>query len=287
MSHEGAPLPLSLHPVSNQYPGPPGQPGQPGQPGGVPPVPPTQVAPGAVPPQQPGPPQGYPQQPQAPYGAPPPGPGGGYPPAGPPPFGAPPTGGGGGKKTGLILAIVGIVVLLIVGAVVLFVVVLGGDDDDDEPKKKVTQTITADTSSPTDGTSTDVPTDVVTDPSTDISTPTTTDTGDAPTEDPEITARAYLDSLVEGNCLAVEGLSTPEWWQATFGTQRACERESRNSAEMSTAVYNSFEAPVDNGDGTVTLVADVTDSSDNTDYTVTWILTPDGDTWLVSAFNLV
>jgi hypothetical protein len=58
---------------------------------------------------------------------------------------------------------------------------------------------------------------------------------------------------------------------------------------MSTAVYNSFEAPVDNGDGTVTLVGDVTDSSDNTDYTVTWILAPtdDGTDWLVSAFQLV
>ena len=74
---------------------------------------------------------------------------------------------------------------------------------------------------------------------TDVTTPPTTDTGGGPTEDPTITAQAYLNSLVEGNCLAVEGLSTPEWWQATFGTQRRCERQSDNSAEMTTAVYNS------------------------------------------------
>jgi hypothetical protein len=247
--------------------------------------------PGAGAPQQPGPPQGYPQQPQAPYGAPPPGPGGGFPPPGQPPFGAPPTGGGGGgKKTGLILAIVGIVVLLIVGAVVLFVVVLGGDDDDDDKGSdptQVTATVTQSTDATTPTEVTTTPTDVTTSP-TDVTT-SPTDTGGGPTEDPTITAQAYLDSLVEGNCLAVEGLSTPEWWQATFRTQQRCERQSEDSAEMSTAQYNSFEEPVDNGDGSVTVIADVTDSSDNTDYTVTWILVPseDGTTWLVSAFNLV
>ena len=264
--------------VSNQYPGQPGD------------VPPTQVAPGGgYPPQQPGPPTGppagpppgYPQQPPAPYGA--PGGGGGYP---PPPFGAPPTsGGGGGKKVLVIVAVVvAVVVLLIVGTAVALVAFSG--DDDDKPKPKVTKTITAPTSDVTAPT-TPSTTDLTTPPTTDLTTPAT-DTG-APAEDPTITAQAYLNSLVEGNCLAVEGLSTPEWWQATFGTQRRCERQSEDSAEMTTAVYNSFEDPIDNGDGTITLVGDVTDSSDGTDYTVTWILAPSDDntTWLVDGFQLV
>jgi len=265
--------------VSNQYPGQPGD------------VPPTQVAPGGgYPPQQPGPPTGppagpppgYPQQPPAPYGA--PGGGGGYP---PPPFGAPPTGGGGGGKKVLVIVaiVVAVVVLLIVGTAVALVALNG--DDDDKPKPKVTKTITAPT---TDVTAPTTPptTDLTTPPTTDLTTPTT-DTGGLPAEDPEITAQAYLNSLVEGNCLAVEGLSTPEWWQATFSTQRRCERQSEDSAEMTTAVYNSFEEPIDNGDGTITLVGDVTDSSDGTDYTVTWILAPSDDnaTWLVDGFQLV
>lgn len=267
--------------MSNQYPGP----GQPGD------LPPTQVAPGGVPPQQPPPPQqpyGAPPQqpygaPQQPYGAPQP-PGGGYP---PPPGGgypAPPTGGGGGRRIGLILGIVGAVVLLLIIAAVVIVLVAGGDDDE-EPKKRVTITSTLPTAPSTDLTS---PTEVTTAPSTDASTSASTDSG-FPAEDPSITAAAYLNSLVEGNCLAVEGLSTPEWWQATFKSQKACERQSDNSAEMSTAVYNSFEEPVDNGDGTVTLTADVTDSSDNTNYAVTWILAPtdDNTTWLVDGFELV
>lgn len=267
---------LNLPFVSNQYPGQPGD------------LPPTQVAPGNVP-QQPGYPQqppGYPQQPPpAPYGA----PGGGYPPPGPPPFGAPPTGGGGGKKLGLILGILGGVLLLVIVAIALLFWPVGllvddddGDDDADRPKVTATVTQTSDlpTSPSTELTS---PTEVTTAPTTE-----TTDTTGLPTEDPEITAAAYLNSLVEGNCPAVEGLSTPEWWQATFGTQRACERQSDDSAEMTTAVYNSFEDPVDNGDGTITLVGDVTDSSDGTDYTVTWVLapSPDNTTWLVSSFQL-
>ncbi len=255
-------------------------------------MPPTQVAPGGPPqqpggyPQQPGPPPGYPQQPQQPYGA-APGGGGGFPPPGAP-FGAPPTGGGGGKRIVIILAIVGVILLLIIGTAVALLVTRG-DDDKDSERPKVTQTITA----PTDVTTppTDVttpPTDVTTSP-TDVTTPPTTDTGGAPAEDPEITARAYLNSLAEGNCLAVQGLSTPEWWASSYGSQRACKRDAGNQ-EMSSVEYQTVQDPIENGDGTVTLIATVSDSTDSTGttYTATWILAPSDDntTWLVSAFQL-
>lgn len=250
--------------MSNPYPGQPGD------------LPPTQVAPGGVPPQ--GPPPGYPQQPQQPppYGA----PGGGYPPPGPPPFGAPPTGGGGGKKIALILAIVGVVVLLLIGGAVALFLVLGDDDDDtasDPPK--VTATVTAES------------TDVSTPPTTDVTTPTdassppTTDTGATlPIDDAEITARAYLDSLVTGDCLAVEGLSTPEWFSSEYGNQRGCKQASPN-ADMSQAQYD-FEAPVENGDGTVTLIATVT--APDVTFTGTWNVVPsaDGSNWVVDFFLL-
>lgn len=265
--------------MSNQYPGQPGQPGD---------LPPTQVAPGNVPPpQQPGAPQGYPQgypqQPPAPYGAPG---GGGFPP--PPQFGAPPTGGGGGKKIALILAIVGVLVLLVVGGAVAAFVLLGDDDDDgDDAKDPVTITSTLDTSVPTDTTP---PTTGVTTstPTEDTSSPPTT--GGPSAEDAEITAAAYLNSLLEGNCLAVEGLSTPEWFSSAYGNQRGCKRASGNQ-EMATAQYENFQASVDNGDGSIILVATVTDSSDatGTEYTATWILVPDDDNsdWLVNGFQLV
>jgi hypothetical protein len=275
--------------VSNPYPGQPGQPGQPPQ------VPPTQVVPGGPQqpgpppgyPQQPGPPPGYPQQPQQPYGA---APGGGFPPPGPP-FGAPPTGGGGGgKRIFIILAIVGVILLIIIGTAVALVVTRGDDDDDkDSDRPKVTQTITAPTdvtTPPTDVTT--APTDVTTAP-TDVTTPPTTDTGGAPTEDPEIVARAYLNSLAEGNCLAVQGLSTPEWWAAAYGSQRACKRDAGNQ-DMSSVEYQSVQDPIENGDGTITLIATVSDSTDTsgTTYTATWILAPSDDNtvWLVSAFQL-
>ena len=256
--------------MSNQYPGQPGQPGD---------LPPTQVAPGNVPP-QPGPPAGYPQQPQAPYGA----PGGGYPPPGPPPFGAPPTGGGGGKKIGLIIGIVVAVLVLVGGGTTAAILLLGGDDDDKDARDKVTQTVTADTSVPTDVTTT--PTDVTTDVTTptEVSTPPTTEAGGVPPDDPTFTAQAYLDSLVTGDCLAVEGLSTPEWFESEYGNQRACKRESPN-ADMSQAQYD-FEDPIDNGDGTMTLVATIT--APDVSFTGTWnvVPSPDATVWLVDFFLL-
>ena len=268
--------------MSNQYPGP----GQPGE------LPPTQVAPGGVPPQQPpAPQQPYgappPQQPygapQQPYGAPPPPPGGGYPGGGYP---APPTGGGGGRRVGLILGIVAAVVALIVIAAVVLLVVLGGDDKSNDAKDKVTLTTTLPTAPSTDLTT---PTDVTTAPSTDLTTDTSSGTSGFPTEDPSITAEAYLNSVLESNCLAVEGLSTPEWFQQAYGSQKACKKNG-GGQDMSTAVYEPFAAPVDNGDGSVTLTTTVTDSSDTsgTKYTGTWILVPtdDGTTWLVNGFEL-
>ncbi len=226
------------------------------------------------PPQQPTPPPGYQQQqPPAPYGA--PGGGGGYP---PPQFGAPPTGGGGGKKVALIVGlIVAAVVLLVVGASVL-IYLLAGDDDDD-PRPKVTRTVTVD---PTDGTTDGTP------PTSDVTT-TTTDTGEGPPpENAEIIARAYLNSLVMSDCLAVQGLSTPEWFESEYGDQSGCE-EAGGNAEMASVDYQ-FDAPVDNGDGTVGVTAIVSDSTDTsgTEYTATWTLvpSPDNTSWLVDSFAL-
>jgi hypothetical protein len=263
--------------VSNQYPGQPGD------------VPPTQVAPGAgvppqgYPPQQP--PQGYPPQqpPQTPYGA--PGGGGGYP---PPPFGAPPTGGGGGKKIGLIIGIVVAVLVLIGGGITAAILLLGGDDDgDDDAKDPVTVTRTAETSATSDVTATATATEVTSSPTEVTSEPT--DTGGLPAEDPQIVSQAYLDSLVTGNCLAVQGLSTPEWFSSEYGNQKGCKRASGNQS-MSSAVYD-FDEAVDNGDGTITQTATVTDSSDTsgTEYTATWELEPNDDNtaWLVDGFQLV
>jgi hypothetical protein len=257
--------------VSNQYPGQPGQPGD---------LPPTQVAPGHVPP-QPGPPPGYPQQPQQPYGA---APGGGYPPPGPPPFGAPPTGGGGGKKVGLIIGIIVAVLVIVGGGATAAILVLSGDDDEDADRPKVTATVTASTDVPTDVTSpTDVTTDVAS-PTDTTSAPPSTEPVSVPTDDPTITGQAYLDSLVTGDCLAVEGLSTPEWWSSEYGSQRACKKESPN-ADMSQAQYD-FEDPIDNGDGSQTLVATIT--APDVSFTGTWTVVPsdDGTVWLVDFFLL-
>jgi len=237
--------------VSNQYPGPP---------------------------QQPTPPPGYLQQPpQAPYGA--PGGGGGYP---PPPFGAPPTGsGGGGKKLAIILGIIGALVLLVIAAAVVIFLVVG--DDDDDPRPKVTKTITVD---PTTGT-TDGTTDATTPPTTDVTT-TTTEGGTPSLDGAEIIARAYLDSLVTSNCLAVQGLSTPEWFASEYGDQSGCE-EAGGDADMASVDYE-FETPVDNGDGTVGVTAVVSDSTDTTgtSYTATWTMVPSADStsWLVDSFAL-
>jgi hypothetical protein len=254
--------------VSHQYP----QPGQPGE------QPPTQVAPGGPPqggapgyPQQGGyPPQGgYPQQPGyppaggAPYGA----PGGGFPPPGGPGgpgFPAPPTGGG-GKKVGLIIGIVVAVLVLIGGGVTAGIVLLGGDDDEDAKRPKVTKTITADTS-PTEPTE-----------------PETSDVG-VPTDDPTITARAYLDSLVTGDCLAIQGLSTPEWFSAEYGDQAGCQAEA-GMAEMSGAQYD-FEPSSPAEDGSQTIIADIT-GPDGTTFVGTWTVVPSEDTWLVDFFLLV
>ena len=235
------------------------------------------------PPQQPTPPPGYLQQPpQAPYGA--PGGGGGYP---PPQFGAPPTGGGGGKKLAIILGIVGAVVLLIIAAVVVILLVAG--DDDDDPRPKVTQTVTVDA---TDGT-TDSTTDGTTDGTTDSTTPPTTEAtstagGTLSPEGAEIIARAYLNSLVTSNCLAVQGLSTPEWFSSEYGDQAGCEAAGGN-AEMASVDYE-FGETVENGDGTVGVTAVVADSSDTTgtSYTATWTMVPSADntSWLVDAFAL-
>jgi hypothetical protein len=267
--------------VSHQFPSP----GQPGE------QPPTQVAPqgGQAPggyPQQGGP-GGYPQQ-GGPGGYPPQGgpggyPGGGYPggggyggPGGPGAYQAPPTGGGGSKK-GLIIGIIAGVLALIIAAVVVLVLVLGGDDDDDD--KTATDDTTSETTEDTESPSEDPSTE---DTPTEIETSETGTGGEAPTESPTITSQAFLDSLLEGDCLAVEGLSTPDYFQREFKDQAGCKANAGN-LEMSNAEY-TFDDPV------------ITDTSaivtgkvyaPNTGKTLNsiWTLEASDGTWLVDGFT--
>ncbi|MBM9458598.1 hypothetical protein JK386_01645 [Nocardioides sp. zg-536] len=276
--------------MSHQFPGP----GQPGE------QPPTQISPqgsGGTPPQYGGPggypPQqggGYPPQqgggyggygqPPAPGGYGPPGQGGGYP-GGPQGYGPPP--GGGGSKKGLIIGIlVGVVALVVVAALVVVLVVSGGDDGDDDSVADDTSSATT-SDSPTDS-ATDSPTATPTE-----STPTEVVTSEppvtnAPSGDPTITARAFLDSLLEGDCLAVEGLTTERYFVREFTDQAGCKRSAGN-LEMSNAEY-TFDEPV-----TVATISTVTGDvyAPNTGKTLasTWLLDGSTGEWLVSAYSYV
>jgi hypothetical protein len=252
----GAPVLPYLLCVSNPYPPPPGQPGEPA---------PTQIVPQGGAPQQ-----GYPQQPpQQPYG------GGGYP---PPPGGgypAPPTGGGGGSKGLIIGIIVAVVVLVILAGVGGYFLLSGGDDDtkaSDDTSSQTTEASTPDSSSAS------TPTETTTAPSTTDTTATT------PGTEPSISAQAFLDSFFEGNCQAVQGLSTPEFWQSNFGSQKSCKQASPN-LPMSDVKY-TFADPTDNGDGSVTLSADVYAPETDKTFSCTWTLVPDPTLdWLVDDFT--
>ncbi|KAB2812494.1 hypothetical protein F9L07_12070 [Pimelobacter simplex] len=289
--------------MSDQFP-PPGQPGE---------LPPTQIAPtsGGAPvppqppqqpygqpqqPQQPQQPYGQPQPPQQPYGQPqqpygqPPAPGG-YPggpggpggPGYPGGFPAPPTGsGGGGGKKGLIIGIIAGVVVLVLGvaAVLAFTVFKDDDGDKKASDEKTSQSPSDDaTTESTDSTeSTDEPTDEPTD------TASTGGLGDAPSEDPKITAQAFLDSLLEGNCLAVEGLTTPDYFASEFTDQAGCKAVAGN-LKMSNAEY-TFEEPTTVGD-----IAEVKGDvyAPNTGKTLvsTWALDGSSGEWLVSGYSYV
>ncbi|WP_435770666.1 hypothetical protein [Nocardioides sp. SYSU DS0651] len=266
--------------MSHQYPSP----GQPGE------QPPTQVAPQGG--QAPGAPQygtpgGYPQQggyqqsgyPQqgGPGGY--PGGGGGYPggPGGPGGFQAPPTGGGGSKK-GLIIGIVAAVVVLVlaVGAVLFFVL---GDDDDDNKTAKDDETSQSASSSPTsESPTTEAP------PTTEVppTTETTTDGGQTPTDSPTIASQAFLDSLLEGDCLAVEGLSTPEYFKREFGDQAGCKANAGN-LEMSNAEY-TFDDPVITNT-TALVTGDVYAPNTGKTLNSIWTLQASGGQWLVDGFT--
>lgn len=263
--------------VSNQFPGP----GQPGE------QPPTQIAPqggGPQPPPAPyGPPGGYPPQggyPQGGYQQPGP-PGGGYPggpgyPGAPGGYGAPPPSGGG--KKGLIIGIIaGVLALVIAGAVVLFLV-LGNDDDGDDSAR---DNDSSESSSPSDEPSESE--------SESESTPTETTSetagfGESPDEDPTITARAFLDSLLEGDCLAVEGLTTPTYFSSEFTDQAGCESAAGN-LEMSNAEY-TFDEPTTFGPIS-TVTGDVYAPNTGKTLDSTWILDGTSGSWLVSGYTYV
>lgn len=262
--------------MSNQFPGP----GQPGQ------QPPTQIAPqggGAPTPPQYGPPGGYPQQ----GGYPPQGgypqqgggfPGGGHPggPGAPGGYGAPPPNGGGGRK-GLVIGIIaGVLALVIAGGVLAFVL-LSGDDDKSSARDDDSSASNSASESPSESESA----------SESAFTPSATESSDfltAPTEDPAITARAFLDSLLEGDCLAVEGLSTPTYFASEFTDQAGCKAAAGN-LEMSNAEY-TFDEPVTIG-SISTLTGDVYAPNTGKTLDSTWILDGTSGQWLVSGYNYV
>lgn len=263
--------PTQMAPPAGGAPVPPyGAPGQPQQPG-YPPQPPQPAAPGYQQPQQPGYPQpGYPQQPAAPgY------PGGGYP-GGPggPGFPAPPAGGGGGKK-GLIIGIVAGVVVLVLGVVaVLAFTVFKGDDDKPAAKDDTSETTEATDETEEPSEETEEPTDE----------PTETDDSDVPTDDPTITARAFLDSLLEGDCLAVEGLTTPDYFASEFTDQAGCEAVAGN-LEMSNAEY-TFKDPEPTLDAyVVNVYGDVYAPNTGKTLVSTWALDGTSGEWLVSGYS--
>ncbi len=265
--------PTQMAPPAGGAPVPPyGAPGQqPPQQPGYPPQPPQPAAPAYQQPQQPGYPQpGYPQQPAAPgY------PGGGYP-GGPggPGFPAPPAGGAG--KKGLVIAIVAGAVVLVLGIVaVLAFTVFKGDDD-----KPAAKDDTSKTAEPTDdATETDEPTDEPTETE-------STDGADVPTDDPTITARAFLDSLLEGDCLAVEGLTTPEYFASEFTDQAGCKAVAGN-LEMSNAEY-TFKDPEPTLDAyVVNVYGDVYAPNTGKTLDSTWALDGSTGSWLVSGYSYV
>ncbi|KRA38757.1 hypothetical protein ASD81_09180 [Nocardioides sp. Root614] len=250
--------------------GAPGGPPQPGYPqqGGYPPQQ------GGYPPQQ-----GYPQQGGYPpqQGA----PGGGFPggpgfPGAPGGYGAPPPSGGG--KKGLIIGIIaGVLALVVAGAVVL-ILVLGGDDDGDD-NDSARDRDSSESTSPSDESS----------ESESESTPTeetseTSGFGDSPDEDPTIIARAFLDSLLEGDCLAVEGLTTPTYFSSEFTDQAGCEASS-GDLEMSNAEY-TFDDPTTFG-SVSTVTGDVYAPNTGKTLDSTWILDGTSGSWLVSGYTYV
>lgn len=262
--------------MSNQFPGP----GQPGE------QPPTQIAPqgGGAPPPQYGAPGGYPPQPGA-YppqqpGYPQPGaPGGGSPggPGYPGGYPAPPTGGGGGKK-GLIIGIIaGVLALVVAGGVILFLVLSGDDGDDDKSARDGASS----SQSPSESAS-ESPSE-----SASFASPSAVETSDfltAPTDDPKITAQAFLDSLLEGDCLAVQGLSTPTYFSTEFTDQAGCEAVAGN-LEMSNAEY-TFDEPVTIG-AFSTVTGDVYAPNTGKTLDSTWILDGSSGTWLVSGYTYI
>ena len=279
--------------MSDQFPSP----GQPGE------LPPTQIAPtggGPQPPYQPpqppqspqqppyGAPGGYPQQPQQPYGQPaqpgyPGAPGGpGYPgggpgyPGGPGGFGPPPSGGGG--KKGLIIAIVAGVVVLVLGVVAVLAFTVFKDDGDKSADDKPTKA--AESSKTTESTDATEPTE--TESTDQVDLPTESTGLDAPAGDPKITARAFLDSLLEGDCLAVEGLTTPDYFSSEFTDQAGCKKVAGNQ-KMSNAQYD-FQEPVVVGP-IATVNGDVYAPSTGKTLVSTWILDGTSGDWLVSGYS--
>ena len=191
-----------------------------------------------------------------------------------PGFPAPPAGGGG--KKGLVIAIVAGAVVLVLGIVaVLAFTVFKGDDD-----KPAAKDDTSKTAEPTDdATETDEPTDEPTETE-------STDGADVPTDDPTITARAFLDSLLEGDCLAVEGLTTPEYFASEFTDQAGCKAVAGN-LEMSNAEY-TFKDPEPTLDAyVVNVYGDVYAPNTGKTLDSTWALDGSTGSWLVSGYSYV
>lgn len=274
--------------VSDQFP----QPGQPGQ------QPPTQVAPqggGAPPPPQYGAPGNLPQQgpagypqPQPGYPGAPGGPGGpggyggGYPGG---PGGFPPPPGGGGSKKGLIIGIIVGVVALVLALTLVLVLVLGGDDDKDDKRASDDDSSQSDSPSADESSDFSSPTEdsspsSLTSPTDGVSSYST----ETPAGDPKVTAREFLDALLEGKCTEVESLSTPTYFASEFTDQAGCQKVAGNLS-MSNAEY-TFDEPVTFGSFS-TVTGDVYAPNTGKTLDSTWILDGSSGSWKVSGYTYV
>ena len=191
----------------------------------------------------------------------------------------PPPPGGRGRK-GLIIGIVAGVVVLVLGVVaVLAFTVFDGDDDDPAAEDE--------TSASADASRTDEPSEPAEEPteSDEIGMPVPSDLvdlTDSPEEDPTITARAFLDSLLEGNCLAVEGLSTPEYFASEFTDQDGCEAVA-GDLELSNAEYTFDEPTIVGSYATVT--GDVYAPTTGKTLDSTWLLNGSTGEWLINGYS--
>ncbi|WP_408897070.1 hypothetical protein ACJ5H2_19370 [Nocardioides sp. R1-1] len=171
-------------------------------------------------------------------------------------------------------------VVLVLGVVA--VLALTVFDGDDEPSAR--DDASAQSSDDTDETDeTDRPTEDTDDGSEDPSEDLTA-LGEGPDEDPNITARAFLDSLLEGDCLAVEGLTTPDYFSSEFTDQAGCEAVA-GDLEMSNAEY-AFEDAIVVGSFATTSGEVYAPTTDKT-LMSTWMLDGSSGEWLVDGYSYI